>query len=282
MAGNLELSDASGATGDFGPRRSGLWLAVNDLVQGFASVRIWSMLAWQEVKQRYRRSLLGPFWLTISTGVMIGGMGPLFSKLFGQDMNSYLPFLAVGFVVWQLILQIVSDGCLAFIASEGFIKQIKLPLSIYVLKAVWKNLLIFFHNLVVVVVVFLFLPPPLGMHALLFPLGVLAIAVNGVWIGVILGLVCARFRDIPQIVSSLLQVAFFLTPVMWQPVMLGKYMWTVELNPLYHFVEVIRGPLLGTPFKPLSWIAVAAMTIFGYAVMLAVYSRFRSRVAYWV
>ena len=265
-----------------GISRKGLYLAVDDLVSGVLSFRIWVMLAWNDVRQRYRRSVLGPFWLTISTAVMVGGMGPLFAKLFNQQTGSYLGFLAVGFVVWQLLAQIIADGCHTFISSEAFIKQIKLPLSVYVLRTVWKSVITFGHNLVVVAVVFVFLPPTCSANSLLFPLAILAVAVNGVWVSLILGMLCARFRDIPQIVASLLQVAFFLTPVMWQPQALGRHTWTTNLNPFYHFIEIMRGPLLGAPFAATSWIGVVIMTICGYAVALAMYSRYRSRIAYWV
>lgn len=264
------------------PRPSGLRLAAADLVQGFASVQIWSMLAWQEVKQRYRRSLLGPLWITISTGVMIGAMGPLFAKLFNQDMASYLAFLAVGFVVWQLLSQIIYEGCQAFIAAEGFIKQIRLPLSVYVLRVVWKNVLMFAHNFPVVLVVFAFLPPKTDWQLLLFPVGLLIIAVNGVWIGLVVALLCTRFRDIPPIIASVVQIAFFLSPVMWQPKMLGRHEWAVDFNPIYHFIEIVRGPLLGELFRPLSWAFVLFTTVIGYAFALALYAKYRARVAYWV
>jgi ABC-type polysaccharide/polyol phosphate export permease len=262
--------------------KSNFVLALEDLLGGFANARIWSMLAWQEIRQRYRRSMIGPFWLTISTGVMIGGMGPLYGKLFNQDISTYLTFLATSLVIWQLISQLAIESCQAFIGSEGFIKQLKLPLTVHVLRVVWKNLIMFFHNLIVVVIVFLFVPPIFGPQMLLSPLGIGLLAINGVWVGVVLGLICARFRDIPQIIGNLVLVAFFLTPVLWQPAMLGRHAWTVNLNPLYHFMEVVRGPLLGSAFNMMSWAAAVLITICGYAFMLAMFSRYRARVAYWV
>jgi ABC-type polysaccharide/polyol phosphate export permease len=268
--------------GVLGITKKGLRLALDDLWDGFFSFRIWGMMGWNDVRTRYRRSLLGPFWLTISTAVMVGCMGPLFAKLFNQDIGSYLGFLAIGFVVWQLISQSMTDGCNAFIVSDGFIKQIKLPLSVYVLRVVWKNIIIFGHNLVVIVVVFLFLPPAFSPAILLFPLAVATLAINAVWVSLTLGMLCARFRDIPQLVTNLVQVAFFLTPVMWQPRMLGRHVWTVDLNPFYHFVEIIRGPLLGAAFNWVSWTAVLVITLLGYGFTIALYSRCRARIAFWV
>jgi ABC-2 type transport system permease protein/lipopolysaccharide transport system permease protein len=143
-------------------------------------------------------------------------------------------------------------------------------------------LLIFGHNLVIVAIVLLFYRPPWSWQVLLMPVGVFLVAINGIWLGLFLGLFCARFRDIPQIVGSLVQVAFFLTPVIWKPNMLGKYEWTVIWNPIFPFLEIVRAPLLGAPVPTAVWAAVFLITVLGYAVMLAFFVRFRSRIAYWV
>ncbi len=240
------------------------------------------MLGWQEIRQRYRRSVMGPFWLTISMGVMIGGMGPLYGKLFGQDLSAYFPHLAISLVVWMLVSNLINDCSNAFIAAEGFIKQIRLPLTIHILRAIWKNLIIFAHNMVIVVLVFLVYPPEMGWHLLQMPLGILMLAVNSLWFGILVGLLCARFRDIPQIVASLVQIAFFLTPIFWKAEMLGKFIWAAQINPLYHFIEIIRAPLLSGGASLLSWGAVLLITVLGYTVMMLFFTRFRARIAYWV
>lgn len=263
-------------------RRGRLALALADFKDGLASIHVWPMLGWLEIKQRYRRSVLGPFWLTISTGAMIAGMGPLYGRLFGVDLATYFPYLAVSFIVWLFIASVVNDACMVFISSEGFIKQMKVPLTIFVLRMVWKNLIIFGHNAVIAVLVLLFWPPTLDWHALLIPLGVLMVALNSIWIGAFLGLLCARFRDIPQIVGSLVQVAFFLTPVMWKPELLKGSQWAATWNPFYHFLEIVRSPLLSTGTSWFSWIVVLGITVVGYAVTWPFFARYRARIAYWV
>jgi ABC-type polysaccharide/polyol phosphate export permease len=264
------------------PPTSRLQKALDDLFTGFRSTNVWPMLGWQDIKQRYRRSALGPFWLTISTGALILGMGPLYGRLLQQDISVYFPYLAISFVLWMLISSMINDSCNAFIGAEGYIKEVKLPLTVHVLRVVWKNILMFAHNFIIVALVMLVYTPSLDWDILLVPLGVFFIAVNGVWVGLLFGILCARYRDIPQVVASLVQVAFFLTPVMWRPEMLGRHQWVVELNPLYHFLEIARSPLLagGTNFR--SWLAVLAITVAGYGLMILVFQRFRSRVAYWM
>lgn len=259
-----------------------LALALKDFRDGVGGIYIWPMLGWLEIKQRYRRSVIGPFWITLSTGALVAGMGPLYGKLLNQDIASYFVFLAVSFVVWQFLANLTVESCQAFISAEGLIKQTKLPLSIHVLRVVWKNTIIFAHNLIVVLVVFVFFGFPGAQYLFLALFGVLVIAVNGIWVGTVLGLICARFRDIPQIVISIVQIALFLTPIMWKPEMLGRNRWVADLNPLYHFLEMVRAPLLGG-FPSLSnWVAVGAMTLVGYMAMLLLFSRYRARIAYWV
>ena len=226
--------------------------------------------------------MLGPFWLTISTGAMIAGMGPLYGRLFKQEISTYFPYLAVSFIVWQLIAALVQDSCGAFIAAEGMIKQVKLPLSVHVLRLIWKNLVLFAHNLVIIVIVMLSFSLPLSWGFLLLPLGLLVIAFNALWLGILLGMFSARFRDIPQIVASITQVAFFLTPVMWHVSMLGEYSWTVTLNPFFDFLEIVRAPLLGKAPDQKAWLAVGLISVVGALGTLTFFSRFRARIAYWI
>lgn len=264
------------------PDETNVKLALKDIKEGVLSVHIWPTLAWQEIKQRYRRSVLGPLWLTISTGAMVGGMGPLYGHLLGQSIGGYFAYLAIGFVVWILIATLINEACMVFIQAEPYIKQIRLPFTVHVARFVWRNLIIFAHNLLIVAIVLLFYPPKWNWQMLLVPVGVLMVVVNGLWLGLLLGLLCARFRDIPQVVGSLVQVAFFLTPVMWKASMLGRHEWAVAWNPLNYFLEIVREPLLGHSLRWTTWEAVAVITFAGSVITLALFARYRARIAYWV
>jgi ABC-type polysaccharide/polyol phosphate export permease len=256
--------------------------ATRDLHVGILSVHVWPTLAWQEIRQRYRRSVLGPFWLTISIGVMIAGMGPLYSRLFGQDTASYFPHLAVSFIVWLLLASLINEACTCFMSAEGLIKEGRMPLTVHVLRVIWKNLIIFAHHSLILVILFMFYPPPLGWGLLLVPLAIFAIAVNALWAGLFLGMLCARFRDIPLIIQSIVQVMFFLTPVLWTPGALGRHAWAAQWNPLNHLLEIVRAPLLDGRVPLLSWAAVLGMALVGFAFVVPVFARFRARIAYWV
>jgi len=256
--------------------------ALNDLLGGLKSYDIWTMLAWLEIKQRYRRSVIGPFWLTLSSAIMILAMGPLYASLFGQSLDKYFLYLATSIIVWQLISSSINDACQVFIGSEGFIKQSSLPLSIYVLRIVWKNAIVFLHNFIVILGVAYFFPPELKFQIALVVPGLFLILINSLWVGILVGLVCSRFRDVTQIVSSIVGIAFFVTPIMWRAQMLGEKAWLCNLNPFYHFIQILRAPITGEPIDPFNWIAVIFITLSGFVFMINVFGKYKNRVAYWI
>jgi lipopolysaccharide transport system permease protein len=256
--------------------------ACRDIVEGLSHRYVWSSLAGQDIRQRYRRSVIGPFWVTLSMGLMIVGMGYLYSQLFGHPLTEYMPFLTVGLVVWGLINALANEGCQTFISAEAIIKQIRLPLTVHVWRTVWRNLIVFGHNAVVIVLVLAVFRPHLRWDVLLLPLAVVVLMVNGWWVCVVLGIMSARYRDIPQLAASLLQVLFFLTPVIWKTDTIGDRIWLANSNPAYHLIEIVRAPLIGQPMPFFSWMFATAFTALGSAVAFLLLARFRARIPYWL
>ncbi len=256
-------------------------LALQDVVEGACAFRLWGMLGWQDVRQRYRRSTLGPFWLTISMGALVGGLGVLYAGLFRMDVADYLPFVAAGLIIWGLLSGLITEGCAAFIGAEGIIKQVSLPLSVHVYRVVWRNLIVFAHNVAIYVAAAVIFSIQPGWTGLLVLPGLALLCLNGVWMGLLLGLVSARFRDVPQIVASVVQVAFFLTPIIWKPELLPDRAFVLDLNPFFHLVELVRAPSLGQAPGLVSWLAAVGITLGGWLVTLLMYRRYRWRIAYW-
>ncbi len=257
-------------------------LARRDLAEGLRRSWMWWALALQDIRLRYRGSALGPLWLTISTLVMVVAMGFIYARLFQTDTRSYMPYLTVGLIVWQLISTLITDGCQTFTASEAVIQQVPIPFSIHAYRVVCRNFIIFAHSLVLVPIGLAALRIPVGWRAIEAVAGGAVIAINGVWIAILLGMFSARFRDIPPIVASFVQVAFFVTPVFWPIEALGEYRGIAEYNPLFAAIDVIRAPLLGQATAATSWPVLLAATVVGCAVSFALFARFRSRIAYWV
>ena len=257
-------------------------VALRDIAEGARAAYLWQMLGWQDVRQRYRRSKLGPFWLTISMGVLVGALGVLYASLFNMAISDYLPFVAAGFIVWGLISSLINEGCTAFIDAATIIRQVAVPLSVHVYRVIWRSFIVFAHNVVIFVVVAVIFSIWPGWTVLLAIPGLVLLCANGIWIGLLLGLVSARFRDIPQILASVVQVAFFLTPIIWKPELLPGRVLILDLNPFYHVVELVRAPMLGHAPQPMSWAATLGITLGGWVVTLAMYRRYRWRIAYWV
>lgn len=253
-----------------------------DVVAGMLRWRLWGLMGWNDIRQRYRRSLIGPFWLTLSMAVMVGALGFLFSTIFKIELHDYLPFLTLGFLAWAFIAQCVNEGCGTFIEAEGFIKQMPLPYSTFVYRVVWRNLVILAHNCVVYVAVAAIFGLWPGAAALLVVPGLAILVLNAAWLGMLAGALCARFRDVPPIVSSLLQMVFFVTPIIWKPELVPARTYLVDINPFHHFVELFRAPLLGQVPDTLSWLVCLGVTAVGWTATHLFFRRYRGRIAYWV
>lgn len=256
----------------------------DDIVAGIKHFPLIMMLGWQDIRQRYRRSVLGPFWLTLSMGVMIGTIGVVFSQILSASIDQFIPFLSAGLILWGTISTVVTEACTAFIFSEGVIKQLPLPLSVHMFRMIWRNIIILAHNIVILPLVFLVVGKPFSLVALVSIPGFLLAAVNLSWISFLLGIICTRYRDFPQIIGSLLQIVFYLTPIIWMPDLLPQRasLYLLDINPAYHLLEIIRAPLLGQFPTALNWGVASFSAIVGWLITLSFYNRYKHRIAYWL
>lgn len=247
-----------------------------------ASYHLWLLLGWVEIRQRYARSKIGPFWLTISMGILVVALGIVYGTLFKAELKTYLPLLAIGFVFWAFISTTINDGCNAYVASSPYIRQVALPKGIFIFQTVWRNTIILAHNFIIVVVVLIVFKIQFWHTLHWFVLGLLLLVWNLFWITAFLALICARFRDLPQIVASILQVIFYITPILFKREMLDKYPLLIDLNPFAHLIEIVRAPLLGQAVPAMSWFVCLGMAVFGTVLSLAFQGRYRARIPYWV
>lgn len=257
-------------------------LAAWDVVDG---LRLWPLawsLGWLDIRLRYRGSILGPFWLTLSTAIMVATLGFLYAELFHTDIHQYLPFLALSQVLWFFLATLVGDACTCFTQAEGMIHAVRMPLFLHAVRTVVRNVLVMAHNIVVIVAVDLIFQVWPGWHGLIAIPGLFVWLIDALAICLLLGAFCARFRDIGPIVGSVMQIAFFLTPVLWQPSQLGAKAVYLPLNPFFALIEIVRAPLLGTSPSVIVWIAAI-----GYSLVLCIISwmlfvQARGRVAFWI
>ncbi len=256
--------------------------AGEDLLGGVYEWRLSRLLAWQDLKQRYRRSTLGPIWLTLSTGIQMITMGFLSSFLFGAPFDKQLPFVCSGMLFWGLITQMINEGALVFIAASPYITQVRQPYTVYLLQIVWRNVMIFGHNAVVyilIAILFVVVPSPeIVLWPLALVLGLLCLA----WMALVVGVVGARYRDVPLMIQSILSVFFWLTPIMYFPEQLGSKRYLADYNPFTHLLALLRDPLLGRIPTLNDWLIVLGVTIIGWVGAFLFFARFRARIAYWL
>ncbi|MBB4361479.1 ABC-type polysaccharide/polyol phosphate export permease [Bradyrhizobium sp. CIR18] len=258
--------------------------AAEDLWLGLFKRELWGRLGWLDVKRRYRRTTIGPFWTSITLAIYTFSVGFVGAALWHQDIFEYLPFLVSGMVVWMLVSSIAMESCNMFIAGQALFRNIRFEYSILAYALVWRNFLVLLHNFVVYFLVVVALKPSLLSFTLLlvFP-GLALVILNGVWISLFLGLVCLRFRDVPQLVSSAIQISMLVTPLFWPADTLTgmRRILFVESNPLYHVIDVVRGPLVGRVPGAISYVVMIVMCIGGWWLTYAMFKRFRRRIAYW-
>ena len=271
------LLDATG--GPAARRRS----ALADLRDGLAQWRLAVALGWLDIKLRYRGSALGPFWLTLSSAVMVGSMGLIYGTLFGAVLSQYLPFLALSLILWQSGIGALStEGCTVFLDAEHTIRSMRMPFTVQVLRCVVRNAIVLAHNLVVPIGVFAIYDSWPGLGVLLALPGLLLWVVDGIAACFLLGCICARFRDVPPIVGSVMLIAFYITPIVWDAAQLGAHGWWLPLNPFYALLDVVRAPILGKPLSPVLWGSALGYSLLLWLTSWAVFTRARGRLAFWV
>ena len=265
--------------------------AFKDLRDGLNQRELWLSLGWQDIKQRYRRSVIGPFWITIATGVQAGAMGLLYSALLNIPLKEFLPYVTVGLIVWNLINASIIEGSEVFVANEGLIKQLPSALSVHIYRLVWRQMLFFAHNLLIYVIMVIAFGVWRNLSwaslAAIPALGL--IVLNALWVSIVFGIFATRYRDIAPILSSLTLLLFVLTPIMWTTQSLEAQGGAVrdrakiaELNPLFHYLDIVRAPMIGQPQELYHWYIVITITVVGWAVALLALRKYRARVPYWV
>jgi len=282
--GNAEVDAVLNTNIEGAAMKSAAWRARYDIIEGLKRWPVWSSLAWHDIRIRYIRTMLGPLWITVSMAVFVFAMGFVFSRILNTEIHEYVPFFTAGFLVWGLISGILNEASNTFSLASTIILSVSAPYSMHVYRAVLRQLIIFGHNALVFIGVVMLIGVPVTPATLLFFPALALLCVTLAWMNLVVALVGVRFRDLQPIITSVLQLVFFLTPLMWDRGLLsGKAhpLW-VDANPFYHLVDIVRAPLLGKAPSLLTVVSVLAMAIVGWYLTYLLYVRFRRRVPYWL
>jgi ABC-type polysaccharide/polyol phosphate export permease len=257
--------------------------AREDLFRGLLKWHIYGRLGYLEVKRRYRRTVLGPFWGTASLALTIAAMGSIGVGLWQQNPATYFPFLAAGLIVWVFMQSILTDSCSLFTSNSNLFRQTRLDYSILAYALVWRNVIAFLHNVGAYLVVITLFTGNIGWPVLLLIPGLALVMINAVWIALLFGIASLRYRDLQPLVANIVQIAIFVTPIFWPPEVLqtSSRVVFVTFNPLYHLIEVIRLPLMNGVPTAFTYKAVGAIATVGWIIAYTVFGRYRRRIAYW-
>jgi ABC-type polysaccharide/polyol phosphate export permease len=257
-------------------------IAAVEIFGGFLAWRVWTVLAWDDIRQRYRRSVLGPFWITLSMGIFILVLGVIYSRLFHLDLSTYMPYLSVGYIVWGFISAVANDSSGAFHEGGRLIKQIKLPLTVYVFRVICRNFIVFLHTIVIFVPVAIYFTVIPDWNTLLAIPGLVLVIVNATWVATTLAIISTRYRDVQPIIGTIVQLLMFATPIMWLASSLGNAAIVAEINPTYHLIEIVRAPMLGAAPEFRSWLIACGLAAVGCLVAAGLLVSKSQRIVFWL
>ena len=258
-------------------------MALQDLRNSVGRIGLAWSLAWHDVVSRYRGSILGPFWITLSMGFMVLGIGTVYAKLFEAPVEQFLPLVALGIVFFGVISGMINEGCDTFVAAAGMLSQTSLPMFTFIWRTVLRNLINLAHHLVIVVAVLVYYGYWRKMNPLGGVVGLGFLVINAAWISMLVAIAAARFRDIPQVVTSIMQFAVFVTPVFWPSDRLqGPRRVVLDFNPFFHMLEAVRAPMMGATIAPHTYSFLALMALVGWSLTFCVFAFTRRRIVHYL
>jgi ABC-type polysaccharide/polyol phosphate export permease len=252
------------------------------LLDGVKAWRIWYLLGMQDIKMRYRGSALGPLWMVANLVVVLGGITVLYGELLNQPYDTFMPFLTVGMVIMGLFMPLLIESCNSFAGSPEIVRQVRMPLSVLVMRTLFRNLLVTAHNMVILVIIFAVFKKLGDIKYLQALAGILILILNLTWMSILLAVAGARYKDVIQIVGSALNFLVIFTPLYWIPDLIKNNRILLDANPLYHLIEVVRDPFLGKDATMTNYVVTLVLVVVGWGVTAFVFNGARKRIAFWV
>jgi ABC-type polysaccharide/polyol phosphate export permease len=256
--------------------------AGKDFTRSFRLAPMWAKFAWNDILTQYRGSVLGPMWIVLTNAAFVFGVGLVYAQVMKVDYDVYVPWIAAGVVVWNFFNLSVMQGGDTFVSQGSIIRQSSIPLPTFIGRVVLRNIFILAHQLVVVVGVALYFGFLLKINLPMVVVGFILAVLNISWIVLVLAVAAARFRDLQQAVTSILQVTFFLSPIVWLPTQNPAAARILAVNPVYHLLEVMRNPLLGLPVPLDSLIYMATAGVLGWVFAFLFYAGVRRRIVHFL
>lgn len=256
--------------------------AAKDLLDGVKSPKIWFLLAWSDLEARYRRTILGTFWQTLTMAAYIVGLAVVFSTIRVRQMDNFLLYLSAGFTGFSLISGFLGSGVGAFHRGQALLKSYDLPASIHVFRTVANEYILFAHSAVIMAAVWIYTGSYPTLYTLLLIPAAALMFLAGVGLVMCVGLLGARFRDVSPAMTTLMSFMFLVTPIFWQREDLGERTWLADFNPIYHAMNLIRRPLMGEAPDLINWYVCAGIAVVSLLIGIASFLQHRRQLVYWL
>jgi ABC-type polysaccharide/polyol phosphate export permease len=254
-----------------------------ELLGGVRCWRIAHLIGIRDLRHRYARSKLGQLWLMMSTAMMIAAVAVVWSLLWAQPLHELMPFIGVSLIIWSYLSQVLIDSASAFIGQNHLYLTQRMNFSVSIYSVIYKNTIIFAHNLVIIAVLIVAFKVPLNWYLIQIVPAFVLTWIGMVSVGYLIAMTCVRYRDIIQVITTWVTVLFFITPVMWKPEYLPReYHLVIQLNPFAQFLELLRNPLLGQPVSPNTWLTTFVISLGGGFIALVLIGRYHRRIIYWM
>jgi lipopolysaccharide transport system permease protein len=256
---------------------------IADLLGGIRYWRVWHLIGVRELRHRYARSKLGQFWLMLSTAAMIGVLTVVFALLFNQSIQQLMPYIGTSVIIWNYLSQIIIECTSIFVGQASLYRNQKMNFSVSIYSVIYRNTIMLAHSLIIIIALIVVFDVPVNWHLLQIVPALVLTWITMIWFGYLIAMMCVRYRDIIQVITTWLTILFYVTPVMWMPDFLPRqYHAIIEFNPLAQFLEILRSPLLGQPASSWAWLCTSVIALGGGLIALAVIGRYQHRIIFWM
>ncbi len=255
----------------------------NEFKNSIKEYCFWKNLSELKVKQRYKRTILGPLWTTLITSLQILTTSIVVTFVFKGNNEKYIPYIALGIMFWNFFSSAITECSIAFISNKNYITQIKKSFLVYIFSVLYYQILVFLHNVIVVIIIFMIYNIEFKIsNYLIFIINFLLVTISILSIGFMLAILSTRFRDFSQMISSVFIILFWLTPVIYYPELLGEIKFLVDMNPLTNFLSLLRSPLLDEEISMFTYIYVIVFNLIFLPLSMILYKRVKSSIIFWL
>ncbi len=238
-------------------------------------------LSWIEIKLRYARSILGPIWIVVSSMVLIGGLTFVFNSLWGMDVKTIVPWIAIGVIVWGFIQTVVEEGS-QLLMNDLFNNLAIKPIK-WCLIHVFKNIIILSHNFIIIGLAIYFCDVKLNFNIFWMAYGIVVLLINSISFSILFSFLCTRYRDFILIIRNAMFLLFLITPIFWMPeVLKGNRQLLAEWNILFQIIQTIRDPLLGNGLSKFNLVYTSSFTLFFGILTFVIYNKYKKKFLYWI